>query len=315
MDIQETKEVLACLPKDRTLYNYCRDYYAVELLQSVARRYPTIQGLKRSSFGRLLDKPSISSLLGGCGDGVVSESVLASYWLEPGTTYLITVGSWGSRHHRYNQTSRPGFNLVLRLNFNNQHDQFYQKTIRPDFDGALNRSGHPMLYRDERTYFRETMAWARLDVDLDSGEVLIEEIQSDWVRDVAWIGKRLKRYTSEESRFACYGFDTTVADAYRYLQFVEPQLKEWSQAMLSATLNFLLVELGVGDIWFHTWETGNCLKQIDSDSAPPKSLYTRLPKQFCFELTDQMPGFLNNKSTNRRLRRKKVTPAFYKLEI
>lgn len=36
-----------------------------------------------------------------------------------------------------------------------------------------------MLRPEERPYFRETLAWARLDVDLEHGEALIEEVQND----------------------------------------------------------------------------------------------------------------------------------------
>ena len=32
MDHNELQELLACLSKERTLYQYCRDYYAVQLL-------------------------------------------------------------------------------------------------------------------------------------------------------------------------------------------------------------------------------------------------------------------------------------------
>lgn len=85
--------------------------------------------------------------------------------------------------------------------------------------------------------------------------------------------------------------------------------------MLSATLDFVYWELGIGQIWYHTWETGACLKRIDTRYGPPRSLYNRLPKQFCFEQAAALPGFLNDKRTLKRCRRARVTPRFYKLEI
>ncbi|MEJ2620046.1 MAG: hypothetical protein P8163_07225, partial [Candidatus Thiodiazotropha sp.] len=88
-----------------------------------------------------------------------------------------------------------------------------------------------------------------------------------------------------------------------------------SQAMLAATVDFIHRELGLKQIWFHRWEVGNYLKRIDGSYAPPKSLYTTLPKQFCFELTDQLPGLLSDRRTIKRLRRGKISPRFYKLEL
>jgi hypothetical protein len=147
------------------------------------------------------------------------------------------------------------------------------------------------------------------------GEVLIEEIQSDWVRDVAWLRKKLDRCGSSEHVMHYCNFNTTAAQARRYLNFVEPLLKEWSQAMLAATLYFITNELGLKQIWYHTWEVGNRLKRIDGCYRPPRSLYTTLPKQFCFEHTDQLPGMLSDKRTIKRLRRGKIKPFFYKLEL
>jgi hypothetical protein len=69
MDQNVIQELLACLPKERILYRYCRDYYAVQLLLIAAKWHLSIQALKESNFGRLLNKPSINSLLNSCGDG------------------------------------------------------------------------------------------------------------------------------------------------------------------------------------------------------------------------------------------------------
>jgi hypothetical protein len=315
MDQNTIQELLACLSKERTLYPYCRDYYAVQLLQIAAKRHLSIQALKGSNFARLLNKPSITPLLSSCGNGRLNSRHLVSYWREPGTTYLLTAGVWGSQSDRYAQTSRPGVNLVLRLNFNHQHDRLFRESIHPYEDGAFNNWGHPVLQRGDRSYYRETLAWSRLDIDLDLGEVLIEEIQSDWVRDVAWLRTWLDECDSDEHVMNCYSFKTTAALARRYLKFVEPLLKEWSQAMLAATVDFIHRELGLQRLWYHTWEVGNYLKRIDGYYRPPKSLYTTLPKQFCFEQTDQLPVLLSDRRTIKRLRRGKVEPRFYKLEL
>ncbi|MBT2971011.1 MAG: hypothetical protein B6D72_16935 [gamma proteobacterium symbiont of Ctena orbiculata] len=70
-----------------------------------------------------------------------------------------------------------------------------------------------MLQRGDRNYYRETLAWARLDVDLERNEVLIEEVQSDWVRDMAWLQRWLNRCDTDEYVIQCYAFRTTAASA------------------------------------------------------------------------------------------------------
>ncbi|MEW8507134.1 MAG: hypothetical protein AB2598_10535 [Candidatus Thiodiazotropha sp.] len=316
MDRNETEELLACLSEERTLYPYCRDYYAVQLLRIAVNRHLSIRDLKRSNFAKLLNKSSITPLLHSCGNGRLTRDLLVSYWQEPGTTYLVTVGVWeSSRSDPYAQTSRPGVNLVLRLNFNHQHDRLFKQLIRPTRDGIFNYWGHPVLQRGDRDYYRETLAWARLDMDLERNEVLIEEIQSDWVRDVAWLHRWLDRCDTDGHVMQCYAFRTTAASVRRYLKFVEPLLKEWSQAMLAATVDFIDRELGLKYIWYHTWEVGNYLKRIRGNCLPPRSLYTALPKQFCFEHSDRLPGLLSDRRTIKRLRRGKITPLFYKLEL
>ena len=48
----------------------------------------------------------------------------------------------------------------------------------PDVLEAFDDPFHPVASGGELT-----LAWSRIDLDLDRGEALVEEIQSDWVRD------------------------------------------------------------------------------------------------------------------------------------
>ena len=50
--------------------------------------------------------------------------------------------------------------------------------------------------------------------------------------------------------------------------------------------------LGVQKIYYHTYSSGNILKVLPENEAPPKSIYTQLPKKFCFSKTDEIPPFL-----------------------
>ena len=61
--------------------------------------------------------------------------------------------------------------------------------------------------------------------------------------------------------------------------------------ILLATLIFLTDELGIRRIWMHEAESGARLKHIRG-TAPPRSLYTSLPRSFGFTATPEPPGFL-----------------------
>ncbi len=72
--------------------------------------------------------------------------------------------------------------------------------------------------------------------------------------------------------------------------------------MLAASLQFLFVELGISDIYYHHYESGCQLKSI-SCGKPPRSIYTDLPKKFCFGKTEQTPEFLlQDKKFSKRLK-------------
>jgi hypothetical protein len=102
--------------------------------------------------------------------------------------------------------------------------------------------------------------------------------------------------------------------ALRYLdEVLAPYAQVWDQAMLSATLRFLREELGIRRIWYHGWESGNALKGIEPDSAPPRSLYTRLPRQFCFSETSTFPRMLQRRQCKRRLAKAGVSARFHRL--
>jgi hypothetical protein len=256
-------------------------------------------------------------VLSACGDGIIQRHHIESIWGNPTLSFLLTVGIWGAKKRdSYYQTSRPGYNLVLRLNFTRDHDRRYRKLFADYYmDDSLNYYAHPVLAKGDRRYFRETLAWARLDVDLEQGQVLIEEIQTDWVREA----NRSRRYLSR-----CSGCNKNQhhpacnqrRSALRYIdQVLMPYARIWDQAMFSAALFFIRDELGINDIWYHTWECGNALKEISGWCQPPRSLYSKLPRDFCFTETDEQPRMLQNRRTSRRLNKAKIEPSFYRLQL
>lgn len=314
MDRKEVDEIIRCLPQGRSVFHYFKDYYALQLLGWAAGDGVGLDRLRRGPFASLLTKPSVRPVLAVCGDGRLDAARVEAGWCEPSLPFLLTLGHWEGGGWR--QTSRPGWNLVLRLNFTRGHDRQYRKRFLPHSRyRSLNVEAHPVMRRGERDYYRETLAWARLDIDMSAGEALIEEIQTDWIRHAR----------REAARFAACrdcadaGSLPQCAGRLASLDYLErtlaPYADLWDQAMLSATLHFLIEEIGIRVIWYHHWETGNLLKGLERGGQPPRSLYTRLPRRFCFQETGELPGLLQQRRTRRRLGRSVAQARFYRLEI
>ena len=221
--------------------------------------------------------------------------------------YVITIDVWGKRRkgRSQQQTTRHGLNLVVQLNFANDHQLFYNRLAtgkkRPfEFDG------HPIHKKG-----RKTLAWARLDLDLETGEVLIEEIQTDWIREVRLTHEYLK--VDGCSTSACK-LECEKEVFNHYVKNLDLHCKLWDQAILSAALWFSRSQLGIRRIWYHTFDTGNKLKGI-CYSLPPRSIYTDLPRRFGFAQTKTFPEFLTrDRNTTKRLK-KLNEPRFFTIEL
>jgi len=311
MEKHEVTEVIACLPQEKTQYRYFKDYFALQLLGYLAGDDGIrIDQVRRTPFARLLNKPVIRPLLAMCGDGNIDSWRINAQWQEPSLPFLLTLGIWGGEDDwSWQQTSRPGFNLVLRLNFTRAHDSRFEHLSRVlDYNSFNQYYSHPVMKQQERPYFRETLAWARMDVDFNSGEALIEEIQTDWVREAFDVYQELVSDDPEQA-------DAETKALQTYMDAVlKPYARLWDQAMLNAAIFFIRKELGLHNIFYHTWDSGNAFKGIDSRwCAPPRSLYTSLPKQFCFQPTETVPQFLRGKKAQKRLRKTGVKPQFFQL--
>ena len=180
---------------------------------------------------------------------------------------------------------------MLQLNFSMAHKRELARLV-PNWEEYNQWSCHPIALDQELT-----LAWARIDLDLETGEALIEEIQSDWVRDAGVYAYRNR--------------DNAEEDWEKYIdQVLRPDTRKWPEAMLTAAVWFLAVEMGIRTIFYHTHESGTKLKRI-SGNPPPRSLYTSLPKKFCFELTHNGPLFIRdaNERTRKDLKKLFVDPA------
>lgn len=316
MDKHQLNEIIDCLPKERTLFPYFKGRYALMLLQAVVGQGRQVKDLKTSGFAPLLDKPEVKQVLAQAGQGEVSAKFLENFWFGETYHFVLTLGSWGSGDHRWEQTSRRGCNLVLQLNFSNQHDGMYRKMVKPQYELLLNRRSHPVLRPKQRLYFRETLAWSRIDLDFKSNEALIEEVQNDWLREARYLLLDAKRLKSQNRKMQVWwASEGSVDDVIAYCeQVLLPYYHIWDEAMLAATIDFIYRELGISNVYYHTEQTGYRVKNIKYDK-PPRSLYSQLPKRFCFHQTSEAPGFLRKDKYFKRVYKKVENPRWFQLAL
>ncbi len=305
MDIKIAKEVIECLPQDKTAFNYYKDRYAAFILSQVllqARdKSCRVSDLKQSNYSGLLNKPMIKEIVARSGNGILRQEELDLLWPESSEPFILTLDTWGHGQRSWDQVSRSGHNLVLQLNFSNKHDSLFRKLVNPDDEHCFRYYDHPVMRQGERDLFRETLAWARIDFDFNTNEALIEELQTDWLRIASY---RLKEIEDSSRPFYVYGTNTTRERLKTYLESVlETYGKIWDEAMLTASIQFICQELGIDNIYIHTPGTGAAVKRIKY-RQPPRSLYTSLPRKFCFSQTDQAPEFLCQSRAFRKLEKK-----------
>ncbi|MCI5045392.1 MAG: hypothetical protein MRY72_11900, partial [Aquisalinus sp.] len=192
------------------------------------------------------------------------------------------------------------------LNFSGQHDGFYRQYIDRGNRQYFTYFCHPV---DTQQDGRNTLAWARIDLDPDTGEALIEELQNDWLREVERTYQRAKRWRQRKrEKIVILGYDTDCpVTSETFCQYYEEYLiqhtKIWSETVLTATMQVLVDELSIRQIWMHTFETGNHLKGLTRDyRKPPVSLYEELPRKFCFQRTNRAPTFLKKSGTRKQRR-------------
>ncbi len=191
--------------------------------------------------------------------------------------------------------------LILQLNFSNQHDRAFKRFLNCD-EEDFQYDCHPTSNR------RNTLGWARIDVDFNTDEALIEEIQSDWLRRAISLQQRAERMVkAKREEILFYGQVIAITQVLNYLKALEQHYQLWQEALLNAAINFVFDELGIRSLYYHTYSTGTKLKRM-SNCPPPKSLYTELPKRFCFATTTEAPRFLlQDKKSKRVLKALKET--------
>ncbi|MFV8782168.1 hypothetical protein ACNKU7_07070 [Microbulbifer sp. SA54] len=285
----------------------------------------TLRELREGRWAKLLHRPALKAVIADCGDGLLHREQLRTEWKPDEYVFNISFGRWDSGCRCCQQSARRQPSLVLQINFDRRHNRTYQQllnqaVLRNDGYQSFNvkagidgYSGHPVNF--SRGF---TMAWVRLDLDLDSGECLIEEVQNDWLRNSEWQAKEFEKYLTENKEEKLEDYYPQFMGHYReFIRYARDVLKSyravWAEASLAAALEFIWKELGDLAIYCHSAETGAVLKGIRG-SQPPRSLYSSLPEKFGFQLTEDAPVFLKNHRFARRCMKAMQVPVrFYRL--
>ncbi len=308
MHITETDWVLQCLDFGVRPWDYYKDKYALWLLERRIGEGMPIGEIKKSDVGFLLNKPALQQICRGLSRGVLTPQDLHAWHIgrycadAPPVGFRLTLGRWGeyiSKHVKpcWYQTSRPGENLVLQINFGEQHDVDFHRLFRRAIHAPFEDESHPVTCNK-----LNTLGWARLDVDMERGEVLIEEIQNDWLREARqdlrlWQKAIAEDDRNRENHYLRYLHGISFEQLTGYVDtYIKPLEKFWDEAILTAALEFCTGELGIKKVFYHTVQSGNVLKELDSCYLPPVSLYSKLPRRFGFALTDEPPAFLQEQT-------------------
>jgi hypothetical protein len=287
----------------------------------------TVRALKASPWAKLLDRPLVKPVV-AAGGGVLRRADMAALAegeallapdhevyrgpaaaaaLDAATAewhdYEITLSEWGvGRRPEYAQLSRAGGNLVVQLGMPSGHMAIMARHIDPADRWKYEDDFHPI-----RTEGRPTLAWVRLDIDLGSGVALIEEVQSDWIRNVENELHDL-RYSDARSH------ELRSLQAY-HAALIGAYAKSWPRVALLAALMLLRDRLGIREVWMHQPEMGRVLKHIDFD-GPPRSLYSDLPRRFAMRPVKALPMMLQPRHGRvPRVARRASGPLMWRLDI
>lgn len=300
MNSKQLDWVLDAWASRNHVFPYFKDGYAPALLRHAVGAGMTVRALRASRFAPLLDKPLLARALASLGDGRVLPEWLASLTPHGAERYRLTLGEWGDEKDDdrwWWQTTRRGKNLVLQVNFPAGHDRAYRKFLRCEDEHPFEFTSHPVHAGDLRT-----LSWARIDLDLDDGEALIEEVQSDWTREARGAYLDAVDSLDDDAAWSDAGSEQRRMQLY-YEQVLAPHCAVWDELTLLAAILFVRETLGIRRIYYHTYRSGNYLKGLSRWAGPPRSLYERLPRRFCFERITELPRFLRRRWEDRPSRR------------
>ena len=177
-----------------------------------------------------------------------------------------------------------GKNMAKKLGLNDPLSWLFSS-----INSVSENSGHPST--------PEMIGWARLELDPNGEYILVDEIQSDHLN----AAHSLKNSNSEEIRKIQETIKTNFHLNDEQFKVVLNEyynlLKEFPQIANQAITKFAKENV-FKKIYWHTYESGKKLKQND----PPKSLYTKLPKEHGYNETENRPFNLPGKFFEREAR-------------
>lgn len=315
MKPQLANDIIACLPSGHTPFLYSRDDYAFHLLgRALKNKELSIHTLKKSNYSPLLSKPKVKSFLALSGSQTLSADHL-HYGMggSDATKFNLSLGTWGAEKHDHagwTQTTRGKANLVLQLNWGIQGVSKLEQAYRSNI-GHVHYGGHYHPISKQQN----TLSWARIDCDLNTGEALIEEIQSDWIRGFMETESRLTALLkNDEEKIELQDSIKQFLCREHYLWEKVRQYKNlWAETTLIAALRFIHEDLGIEHIFYHSFESGCALKRI-AGAQPPRSLYTDLPRKFCMQKSQEIPSFLKqDKYFNKQSKKLNIPVEFFQL--
>lgn len=288
MNPSEFEDVQRRLPRAPMPFPYQKDDFALWLLGQAAGSGRLLRDLRRSPYAKLLQRPRVKTVLGRCGSGRVTALDLRRAAVADAPVFTLTWGRWGHTSQKqwsrgYHQMARRGLNLVVQLNLPSDHVRDYTHMVKPCEAHPFLSTSHPVAEDGHLT-----LAWARIDLDLERREALVEEVQSDWVREARdWLtyGYYLPDAAGDPQKIETY---------VRYV--LAPLAALWDEAMLTAALMVLRDHLRIAKVFYYDYETGHLVKKSQRRrrrATGPRSLYSDLPKTFCFEKTLGGPVFLD----------------------
>lgn len=301
------EEIQYCLSDERKTYTYFKDKYCMFLLQHYITEDISINTLKNSQLAQFFNKPKVKQWLSTCGSKNIAPEMIMALWEDELYHFTLSFDQWGGDRPSWQQTCRKGYNLVLQLNFSKTHDRLYDQIVVKRREPFTYRC-HPVSSQ------RNTLAWSRLDFSDDFSEVLIEEIQNDWLRQAENTWNYLKN-SINDTQFNRWGIKPNLPLFSQYIEEVLKPLKSvWDEAILCATLEFLVNEIGVKHVYYYDFETGAHLKALN-DSKPPRSLYTKLPKKFGFKSVKNAPNFINEDRFSFKKLKRIDSPSWHYLQL
>lgn len=320
MDKNEISEILNVLEGYREKFPYVKDGFALTRILDEIGDVKALNEIKNGPNGRLLNLPLVRDFIARAGDGKLTPEFFLYNSPNPTDLYVVTLGKWGNERkywgRGWEQMARPGFNLVVQLNLSGKHLETMRRVDQELVDYVTPCwTDHPV-----RLDGAITASWSRIDMDVSAGVALIEEIQSDWVRETQALRKEVRALSNREDLNRAVINRKRGWPRRRWLKYLEGEdfrriEKNWAEATLEASCQFLRREIGITDIYLYDFDTGCRFKDMrERDWQPPRSLYTSLPKRYGMERVEEVPAFLFKKRDRHLRKAIKAAPArFWKL--